>query len=139
MKGNKSNIEISGAKAKQLFDEGYQLAYETKTKNKPWNKIFELWIIAANAGNTRAQFYVGTCYDLGKGVDKDISEAFKWYMKAAKAGKMEAQYNIGFFYKKGELVKQDYKKAVYWYSFAAKQGDIEAQRDLGYCFFFAKV
>jgi uncharacterized protein len=130
----KSNIKTSKAQAKRLFDEGYKLAFQTKKKLKPWDKIFDLWKIAANGGHTRAQFYLGTCYDFGNGVNKDIAEAFNWYLKAAKKGKMEAQYNIGFFYKEGELVKQDYKKAVHWYSLAAKQGDTEAQRDLGYLY-----
>ena len=65
-----------------------------------------MWKIAATSGHTRAQFYLGTCYDFGKGIDKDVSEAFKWYLSAAKKGKMEAQYNIGFFYKKGEKPQQ---------------------------------
>ena len=96
----KSNITTK-AEAKRLFDEGYKLAFQAKKKIKPWDKIFDLWKIAATAGHTRAQFYLGTCYDNGNGVDKDIAEAYNWYMKAAEKGKMEAQYNIGFFYKEG--------------------------------------
>jgi len=138
MNNKKSNIKMSEAQAKQFFDEGYKLAFQTKGRIKPWEKIFHLWKSAATAGHVSAQFHVGTCYDFGKGVDKNIKKAFYWYMKAARKGKMEAQYNIGLFYRKGILVKQDYKKAVYWYSLAAKQGDIWAQRDLGYCYFYGE-
>ncbi len=67
------------------------------------DKIFNLWNVAANAGHTRAQFYLGTCFDFGKGVEKAISEAFLLYLKAADKGMMEAQYNIGFFIKKENL------------------------------------
>ncbi|HMJ69727.1 MAG TPA: tetratricopeptide repeat protein [Cyclobacteriaceae bacterium] len=87
----------------------------------------------------KGQFYLGTCYDNGYGITKDIAEAFNWYLKAARKGKMEAQFNIGYFYDKGELVRKNFKKAVHWYSLAAKQGDTEAQRDLGYCYFYARV
>jgi TPR repeat protein len=138
MNDKKSNIQLSEDQAKQIFHEGYELAFGTKKRIKPWAKIFDLWKLAATAGYIRAQFYLGTCYDFGNGVERDIKKAYYWYMKAAKKGKMEAQYNIGFFYKQGELVKQDYKKAVYWYSLAAEQGDIEAQRDLGYCYFYGE-
>jgi len=108
MNNKKSNIKDSEAQAKQLFNEGYKLAFQTKEKIKPWKKIFDLWKLAATAGHASAQFHLGTCYDFGKGVDKNIKKAFYWYMKAARNGKMEAQYNIGFFYNRGVLVKQDY-------------------------------
>lgn len=107
MVSNKSNIKISKAEAKKNFQEGYELAFVTKKKIKPWDKIFDLCNIASKAENLRAQFYLGTCYDLGRGVDKNMSKAFNWYMKAAKSGMMEAQYNIGFFYTEGEIVEQD--------------------------------
>lgn len=75
------------------------MAFITRKKTKPWSKIFELWRAAAINGHLRAQFYLGTCYDFGNGVKRNLSEAFNWYMRAAKEGKMEAQFNIGHFYK----------------------------------------
>jgi len=127
---------ISKRRQEELFQEGYRLAYHTRTKVKPWQQVYELWRKAAMNGHVKAQFYLGVCYDQGLGVRKDLRESFKWYMKAALNGMMEAQFNIGFFYKKGDLVRVNFKKAVYWYSLAAKQGDTEAQRDLGYCYFY---
>jgi TPR repeat protein len=101
MQMNKTPNSISTkAEAKRLFEEGYALAFQTKKRIKPWEKIFNLWRFAAMAGHRRAQFYLGTCYDFGNGVDKDVSEAFEWYMKAAEKGHKEAQFNIGFFYHK---------------------------------------
>jgi len=38
----KSNIKTTKAQAKRLFDEGYELAFQTKKKIKPWGKIFDL-------------------------------------------------------------------------------------------------
>lgn len=37
-----TNPKISRAKAKNLFDEGYELAFQTKKRIKPWKKIFDL-------------------------------------------------------------------------------------------------
>src|SRR6188474_1165087 len=95
--------KIGKAQINKLFKEGYELAFLSKKKQKPWPKIFELWHETANLRHLRSQFYLATCYDFGLGVNKNIPEAFNWYLKAAKQGKMEAQYNIGIFYINGEL------------------------------------
>src|ERR1700760_4547990 len=105
---------------------GYNLAFENGTKRRNWNNIIALWRSAAHNGHKRAQFYLGTCYDFGLGIEKDVHDAFKWYMKAAKQGHMESQYNIGYFFREGEVVKQNLKKAVKWFKQAAEQGDTEA-------------
>jgi TPR repeat protein len=129
---------VSAIQSKKFFEEGYRLAFLTRKKIKPWDEIFELWLLSASSGNIRAQFYLGTCYDHGYGTTKDIAAAFDWFLKAARKGKMEAQFNIGYCYHRGEFVRKNYKKAVHWFSLAAKQGDTEAQRDLGYCYFYGQ-
>jgi TPR repeat protein len=85
---------MSVLQSKKFFQEGYRLAFLTGSKVKPWDEIFELWFFAASSGNVRAQFYLGTCYDHGYGITKDVAEAFDWYLKAAIKDKMEAQYEI---------------------------------------------
>jgi TPR repeat protein len=126
---------LSKLEQNRRFLLGYHLAFETKRRMN-WRQIVLLWFSAASAGHVRAQFYLATCYDDGRGVEKDTAIAYKWYLKAAMKGHMESQYNIGFFYREGEVVKQNDKKAVYWYKLAAAQGDTEAERDLGYCYFY---
>jgi hypothetical protein len=138
MKDKKPEKELSKSQMDRLFQEGYKLAFLTKKRTKPWDKIFQLWFEAAKSGHIRAQFYLATCYDHGYGVDKNIPEAFNWYFKAAQSGSPAAQYNIGFFYKKGEFVKQDLEKAAHWYSLSANQGDPPSQRELGYCYFYGE-
>jgi uncharacterized protein len=96
MNSKKSNSEISKAQTTRLFQEGHDLAFEPKKRSIPWRKVFELWSLAASGGHTRAQFYLGTCYDFGNGTKKDTAQAFKWYMIAPRKGKMEAQFNVGF-------------------------------------------
>ena len=117
-----------------LFLLGHQLGIENTAKRKPWKKIFLLWKEAGLKGHTRAQFYLGTCYDFGLGVEKNIEEAFNWYLKAAKKGHMESQYNIGFCYLHGDYVAQNNKTAVYWYKKAAIKNDDRALYNLGLCY-----
>ena len=76
------------------------MAFGAAAKRRNWSNIVALWRSAATHGHKRAQFYLGTCYDHGLGVRKDIAEAFNWFLKAANQGHMESQYNIGFFIKR---------------------------------------
>jgi TPR repeat protein len=71
-----SKVKFTKTKIDNMFRLGYKLAFDTKSKNKKWNDIFALWYCAATNGHLRAQFYIGTCYDLGNGVKKSLSEAF---------------------------------------------------------------
>ena len=43
-------------------------------------------------------FYMGYCYDLGLGVEKDYAEAMKWYQKSAVGGDSDAMRDIGTLY-----------------------------------------
>jgi len=40
----------------------------------------------AEAGDPKAQFDLGWCYDQGTEIAKDLNEAVKWYTKAAEQG-----------------------------------------------------
>ena len=41
---------------------------------------------AADQGNARAQYNLGTLYEAGNGVEKDVDKAVEWFRKAAKQG-----------------------------------------------------
>ena len=43
---------------------------------------FNHWKSAAEAGEARAQFNLGTLYDDGRGVERDLSAAMAWWEKA---------------------------------------------------------
>lgn len=49
---------------------------------------------AANQGNTSAQYNLGHCYECGRGVEKNLSEAKKWYQKAADLGCEKAKEKL---------------------------------------------
>ena len=86
-------------KANLLFNQAYELAYGNSERSKrPWKGIFSTWSESAALGHKRSMFYVGTCYDFGLGVKKDLKKAFEFYLKAAKLGHRDSQYNVGCFY-----------------------------------------
>jgi TPR repeat protein len=98
----KQSIAARTTDPESLFQQGYKAGFESVHPN--WNKAFQLWLKAAEAGHIRAQFYLGTCYDVGRGAKRNLEKAYYWYYQSAIAGKMESQYNIGFFYRVGEVV-----------------------------------
>ena len=49
-------------------------------------EAFRLYRKAADMGLSDSQFNLGTCYDMGWGVEKNQEEALKWYRKASAQG-----------------------------------------------------
>ena len=90
---------------------------------------------AAEQGDAKAQCNLGICYDFGKGVEKNPTEAVKWYRKAAEQGFAQAQYNLGNCYANGDGVEKNRSEAVKWYRKAAEQGNATAQYNLGICYY----
>ncbi len=50
---------------------------------------------AAEQGDPYGQYDLGTMYERGKGVAKDLFEAMQWYKKAAEQGNEEAKEAFG--------------------------------------------
>ncbi|MGN6471147.1 MAG: peptidoglycan-binding protein [Rhizobiaceae bacterium] len=86
---------------------------------------------AAEAGDPKALFEIGSRYAEGKGVTADLKTAAKWYEEAAGLGFAPAEYRIGNFYEKGIGVDRDIAKAEDWYRKAAAQGNAAAMHNLG--------
>lgn len=89
---------------------------------------------AANAGDAKALFEIGTRHAEGRGVAADIAAAAQWYEKAAELGFAPAQYRIGNMYEKGNGVERDASKATTWYQLAAAQGNASAMHNLAVLF-----
>ncbi len=92
----------------------------------------------ADAGNVRAQFMMGTIFEQGLGVHKDLSAAARWYRAAADGGNASAQYNLGVFYQFGKGVGKDSAVAAKLLRQAAEQGHGRAQNNLS-TFYFTGV
>lgn len=98
-------------------------AYEQPgTAPKGDDEIFALFQQQAEAGNPRAQFYIGVAYTSGMGVTKDPVKAHEWILKAAERGVNSAQGNLGLMYLLGDGIPADPVAAQTWFTIAAKRG-----------------
>lgn len=89
---------------------------------------------AADAGDPKAMFEIGSRYAEGRGVKSDMVAAVQWYEKSAELGFAPAQYRIGNIYEKGLGVPRDVAKAKSWYQMAAEQGNASAMHNLAVLF-----
>ena len=96
-----------------------------------YEKAFDTFYMLAKEGNAKAQYNTGLLYALGKGAQKDLSQAKKWYEKAAKQGNAAAQYNLAKIYHGSRKSDEHaYEKAKYWYEKAVQGGIIQAYNNL---------
>jgi len=98
---------------------------------RAWDKknyaaAFREWKPLAEAGDARAQFYLGVLYNHGRGVKKNFEEAVKWYRLAAMQGHAKAQCNLGTMHGSGLGVVKDPVQAQMWFHLAAESKDEEA-------------
>jgi TPR repeat protein/membrane associated rhomboid family serine protease/Flp pilus assembly protein TadD len=93
--------------------------------NKP--EALKLFIEAANEGDAFSQRQLGNFYNMGDGVQKDITKSIAWSTKAAENGDPYAQVNLGSIYFYGAGVDRDYTRAYHWLSKAANQNIAQAQ------------
>jgi TPR repeat protein len=70
---------------------------------------------------------LGYCYELGGGVDQDMTKAFELYEQSALLGHSTAMYNLGNCYKCARGVLKDLEKAKEWYTKAVGKGYVNAQ------------
>ena len=89
---------------------------------------------AANTGDAKALFEIGSRFADARGVKSDMKSAAQWYEKAAELGFAPAQYRIGNMYEKGLGVDRDAAKAKTWYQLAAAQGNASAMHNLAVLF-----
>jgi TPR repeat protein len=96
----------------------------------------------AAAGNTAAQFKLGTLYYLGQGVPEDEKQAVILWKKAAAQGSIDAMYQLGsaflFGSQAAKTVPDPDREAAIWYFQAASAGHSEAQYHLGLLFLAGK-
>lgn len=97
-------------------------------------KDFAATKLEAEKGEVIAQHRLAVFYHLGRGTEKDETEAARWCRKAAEQGLPVAQYTLGQTLRLGEGVSPDLKEAFAWYMKAAKQGNIDAEHAVSVCY-----
>ena len=66
-----------------------------------------------------AQFFLGTMYRDGQGVEKDLAQTLAWWTKSAKLGHVDAQFALGNIYSGGFGVPRDYVLSYMWFDITA--------------------
>ena len=56
---------------------------------KDERKAAALYQEAANQGHAKAQYWLGDCYQLGQGIEKDFRKSIEWYKKSMDNGYCE--------------------------------------------------
>lgn len=77
----------------------------------------------AEAGDPRAQTYLGVMYLHGRGVPQNFEVAAYWLYHASESGQPEAQYFLGLMYDKGQGVTQDFVLAHAWLNLAVAHAE----------------
>ncbi|EKX44135.1 hypothetical protein GUITHDRAFT_72490 [Guillardia theta CCMP2712] len=93
--------------------------------------IFQYQETLAEAGDTRAQAWLGHRYYWGAGgVPRDRGRALEYLQRAARDGNVEAQYNLGVMYAYGHGVPKDRNESLNLFRKAAAQGYVAALNGL---------
>ena len=123
MAASRAGKVVGGGQAERL---GYQLSQsnsapseEKLRKDSEDDRAkAEGYRTKAEAGDARAQYFLGYSYFNGRGVAKDVDESFKWYRKAAEQGDAGAQLALGGCYYAGKGVAKDEVEAYAYWSLA---------------------
>ncbi|MBK6639338.1 MAG: sel1 repeat family protein [Rhodocyclaceae bacterium] len=86
---------------------------------------------AAKKGNPDAQFYLGSMFLDGLGVEASSEKARQWFLRAAENGNTNAQYNIASMMESGAGGLKDVARAIVWLRKASAGGHGVASSNLG--------
>ena len=111
------------------FEEGMK-----SYKAEQYETAFKLFEKGADCGHAGARTYLGMCYALGRGVERNDAKGVELIREAAEQGYAEAQEKLGLCYQEGVRIEKDYAEAAKWFREAAEQGNPEAHISLGFCY-----
>lgn len=93
-----------------------------------WYEGFGDWLPLADAGDAKAQFNVGYCYEHGEGTHHDLAKAYDYYTKASNQSDPGARYNLGLMYLNGVHVEKSKDQALELFTQAMEMGEVRAPR-----------
>ena len=149
--GNSDSTPKDHKKALELFQksieidrrpwayDGAGLVYYYGETGKPdYKKAVEMFSKASSMGVYEADYYLGVCYKMGRGVAMDQVEAVKWFEKAANRGSVDAYYEVGEAHRKGVGKKKDMNKSVEWYRKGVELGHSGCTMSLGFRYLYGE-
>ena len=91
----------------------------------------ELFLLAAEAGDSDAQCSLGDIYQEGAaGIEPNPKAMLLWYSSAANQNHPKAQYMLGKLLAEGKLVQQNDEAAFQWLTLAIMNQSEAAQKEL---------
>lgn len=131
---NEEYKKLSGGKPPYIpavFELGRHYEEGTGLLQNP-RKAFQLYRIAAEAGNPKAQIKLAACYLRGtSSIKQNFSKAVEWFTKVASEDYPEAWFELGKCYENGLGVTRDYTQALECYNKAILHQNAEAKYRLG--------
>ncbi|WAW09830.1 SEL1-like repeat protein [Oxalobacter vibrioformis] len=92
-------------------------------------------LLAAKAGDVKAQFELGVAFKYGKGgVARSDARAAKWFAEAARQGHPGAVYELVSRYARNTTLNKDIRMVLKLATFLAEKGDPKVQCELGYAY-----
>ena len=77
----------------------------------------------AEAGDAKAQYNLGQCYENGQVGIKDNKEAVKWYTKSAEQGYAKTAFALSRCYEDGKGIPRDKNEARKWFIKGVESND----------------
>ena len=118
-----------------LFELGLMNFRPFETHRKNFQKALQCFTIAANKGNTEAQYMTGYMYEYGH-VRVDIDKSIGYYEMAAKQGHTLSSLQLSLLYQQPE--HKNYHRAFQHALKATNRGCAEAEYILGNLLFFGR-
>lgn len=119
------------ASARQGYVKGQSNLGEFYERQGDYGKAALWYRLAAIEGDLNAKENLASLFLLGKGVEKNPTEAARLAREPAIAGFRDSQSLLGNAYLTGAGVPSNYVEAANWNQAAAEQGDARAQYNLG--------
>jgi len=84
-------------------------------KNNNHKTSFKLYLDAAEQGDKRAYYRLGSMYKNGLGTTKNLTKGLYWFEKSANNDEADGLWEMALAYDFGKGVKQDISSAMIWY------------------------
>ncbi|MBR5675584.1 MAG: sel1 repeat family protein [Neisseriaceae bacterium] len=116
----------------QMYDYSgnYYIHYSTGNIKENPQQAFYWYQKAAQNGHAFAQHNLAYLYEIGYGIEKDLTQSIYWYQKAADNGDNYAQNNLAHNYFNCIGVERDIQKAIKYWQLSANAGNEKAAKHL---------
>lgn len=128
----KADAARGDAEAMYRLGEMYYLGSQARRggPERDTQRGVELFRPLAEAGHARAQWRLGSAYEMGSGVERDAEIAYRLYTESAAQGFIHAKQTLGKLYIDGRGTAPDYDRAYTLLREAAEADVVRAMVDL---------